>query len=46
MANSIIEICNSALTDLGEEPITSLTDNTKAARLCNQRWPPSARWVR
>lgn len=39
MANSIIEICNSALTDLGEEPITSLGDGTKAARLCNQRWP-------
>ncbi len=39
MATSVIEICNSALTDLGEEAIASLTDNTKAARLCNQRWP-------
>lgn len=39
MATSVIEICNNALIDLGEEPITALTDNSKAARLCNQRWP-------
>jgi hypothetical protein len=39
MATSVIELCNSALIDLGEEPITALTDNTKAARLCRQRWP-------
>lgn len=39
MANSIIEICNSALADLGEEPISSLGDGTKASRLCSQRWP-------
>ncbi|SNS12755.1 hypothetical protein SAMN04488503_2867 [Humidesulfovibrio mexicanus] len=39
MATSVIEICNNALTDLGEEAIASLGDNTKAARLCNQRWP-------
>lgn len=39
MATSVIEICNNALTDLGEEAISSLTDSTKAARLCNQRWP-------
>jgi len=39
MATSVIEICNNALIDLGEEAITSLSDNTKAARLCNQRWP-------
>jgi hypothetical protein len=39
MANSIIELCNAALIDLREEPITTLTDTTKAARLCNQRWP-------
>lgn len=39
MATSVIELCNSALIDLGEEPITALTDNTKAARLCKQRWP-------
>lgn len=39
MANSVIELCNNALNDLGEEAIASLSDNTKAARLCNQRWP-------
>lgn len=39
MATSVIEICNNALNDLGEEAIASLSDNTKAARLCNQRWP-------
>lgn len=39
MATSVIEICNNALIDLGEEAIVSLADNTKAARLCNQRWP-------
>jgi len=39
MATSVIEICNNALIDLGEEAIASLADNTKAARLCNQRWP-------
>lgn len=39
MATSVIELCNNALIDLGEEAITSLSDNTKAARLCNQRWP-------
>jgi len=39
MATSVIEICNNALIDLGEEAIASLADSTKAARLCNQRWP-------
>ena len=39
MAVSVIEICNNALLDLGEDTIMSLGDETKAARLCNQRWP-------
>ncbi len=39
MATSVIEICNNALTDLGQDAIASLTDTSKAARLCNQRWP-------
>lgn len=39
MARSVVEICNNALQDLGEEPVMSLADDTKAARLCNQRWP-------
>ncbi|MDD4951900.1 MAG: hypothetical protein PHV85_05070 [Desulfovibrionaceae bacterium] len=38
MAVSVIEICNNALLDLGEETIMSLGDDCKAARLCNQRW--------
>ena len=39
MATSVIEICNSALLDLGEDVIMSLTDDSKAAGLCNHRWP-------
>lgn len=39
MATSVIEICNNALQDLGEEPITTFSDGSKAARLCAQRWP-------
>jgi hypothetical protein len=39
MATSVIEICNNALTDLGEDAIMSLSDDSKAARLCAQRWP-------
>lgn len=39
MANSVVEICNNALQDLGEDAIMALTDDSKAARLCNQRWP-------
>ncbi len=38
MADSVVQICNNALGSIGELPITSLTDNTKAARACNQRW--------
>lgn len=38
MATSIIEICNNALLDLGEDVIMSLGDGTKAASLCNHRW--------
>ncbi len=39
MATSVIEICNNALQDIGEESISSFLDENKAARLCNQRWP-------
>lgn len=39
MAMSVIDICNNALLDLGEDAIMSLGDATKAAGLCNQRWP-------
>ncbi len=39
MATSVIEICNNALLDLGEDAIMSLGDEGKAAGLCNHRWP-------
>ena len=39
MATSVIEICNNALLDLGEDVIMSLGDDSKAAGLCNHRWP-------
>ena len=39
MATSVIEICNNALLDLGEDAIMSLGDDSKAAGLCNHRWP-------
>jgi len=33
---SEISICNDALIILGEDPITALTEDSKAGRLCNQ----------
>jgi hypothetical protein len=38
---SVVEICNAALISLGADTIASLTDDTKEARLCNQRYTPS-----
>jgi len=38
---SVVEICNAALISLGADTIASLTDDTKEARLCNQRYVPS-----
>jgi hypothetical protein len=35
---SIVGICNSALIKAGAEPILSLTENSKAARLCNEQY--------
>ena len=37
---SVIEICNSALNLLGASTISSLSDDSKNARLCNQRYEP------
>lgn len=37
---STVGICNRALQELGEERITSLTDDTKAARACSVAYPP------
>jgi len=35
---SVVSICNSALNQLGAASITALTDNSKNARLCNERY--------
>lgn len=35
LATSNVEICNLALTKLGEDPITALTEDSKAGRLSN-----------
>ena len=36
---SVVDLCNSALDNAGHGSITSLDDNTKAARLCSRNWP-------
>jgi len=38
--SSIVEIGNIALVNLGEDTITSLSDEVKAARLINRRYAP------
>jgi len=35
---SIVDICNSALNQIGASNIISLTEDSKAARICNQRY--------
>jgi len=35
---SVVEICNIGLTNLGDQKISSLTDNNERARLCNLRY--------
>ena len=37
---SVVDMCNSALNLLGASTISSLTEDTKNARLCNQRFEP------
>ena len=37
---SVVDICNSGLNLLGASTITALTDDSKNARLCNQRYEP------
>ena len=37
---SVVNMCNSALNLLGASTISSLTDDTKNAKLCNQRYEP------
>ena len=36
---SDVDICNSALNNIGATNIVSLTEDSKAARVCNQRYP-------
>jgi len=35
---SVVSICNSALNQLGASSITALTENSKNARICNERY--------
>jgi len=39
MSTSVVDICNSALTQLGASNITSLTEDSKVGRIMNQRYP-------
>ena len=39
MVSSDVDICNSALAKVGEEPIQSLDDDNKRARLCKNQYP-------
>lgn len=36
--SSVVDICNSALNQIGASNIISLTEDSKAARVCNQRY--------
>lgn len=38
---SVVGICNNALIKLGQDTIISLTEDSKAARLCNQMYVPA-----
>jgi hypothetical protein len=38
MATSSVEICNSALVKIGAARIGSLSDDTKAAKICNEQY--------
>ena len=35
---SVVDICNSALNMIGASNILALTEDSKAARICNQRY--------
>lgn len=39
MAQTDVDICNSALDELGLEPIQSLDENNKRAKLCKRNYP-------
>jgi len=43
MAQSVVDICNSALSLVGAASIMSLTDNSKEARICNLQYDSNRR---
>lgn len=43
--DSVVSICNIGLIAIGADPITALTDDVKAAILCNQRYDQIRREV-
>lgn len=45
MASSPVAVCNLALSELADKPITDLTDATERARLCNQFYLDAVRHV-
>jgi hypothetical protein len=45
MANTIIEICNSALTKIGAESILSFEDGTKSSLTCKERFESCKKYV-
>ncbi len=45
MASSPVAVCNLALSELADKPITALTDTTERARLCNQFYADAVRHV-
>lgn len=45
MASSEAEICSVALVQLNAKPITSLTENTKEAKLCQRLYPKTLQEV-
>lgn len=45
MSKTSVDICNDALNELGDQPITALTDNTVRARLCNQFYDKAVEYV-
>ena len=45
MASTPVAVCNIALSELADKTITSLTDATERARLCNQFWQDAVKTV-
>lgn len=45
MATSPVAVCNLALSELAEKPITDLADATERARLCNQFYKDAVKHV-